>query len=409
MYNNVLSRSPTITTTAENTTVKTFINNTENVNKGTAKEYRKRLDLFGRFIVETYDLSLDELVKTLVVEGHGPHIDIYSLFSKYVGWLRQRGTMSPRSIKTWTSTARHYLETLDVEISPRKWQLKVKMPSIVRVNKESLTKEDIQIILNSCSSVKLKTYLLWLAATGCRATETLSVRTCDINFNVSPATCKLRGQFTKTKISRTILLTRELTEQLRTWIKFKHRSRSIGYYDSKNKKTVNKEIKPIENKKLLLFSINWKKDPSLEYLYTTYLMDFEKTLDRLGGKYAEFEEDNGGKRRKITLHSFRRFVKGCISDLGLADFSEYYLGNQGSVYWTRSPKEIVGLFAKCEPYLTFLNYTSLETKSNDLKTSNERLQSEVIELRENIYKIMEMIQENPKLARVKPEALTRDE
>lgn len=49
-------------------------------------------------------------------------------------------------------------------------------------------------------------------------------------------------------------------------------------------------------------------------------MAFEKTLDRLGGKYAEYEDDNG-KRRKITLHSFRRFVKGTISDLGLADYS----------------------------------------------------------------------------------------
>src|SRR5215208_70128 len=277
-----MSRSQsTIIAAIKNTTVKTFINNTENVNKGTAKEYRKRLDLFGRFIFETYDLSLDELVKTLTVQGNGPQIDIYLLFSKYVSWLLQRGTMSPRSIKTWVSTARHYLETLDVEISPRKWQLKVKMPRVVRVDRESLSKEDIQTILNSCSSVKLKTYLLWLAATGCRATETLSVRTCDINFNVSPATCKLRGEFTKTKKSRILLLTGELTEQIKSWLKFKYRARSIGYYDSKNKKTVNKEIRPIENKQLLLFSINWKKDPGLEYLYTTYLMDFEKTLDRL--------------------------------------------------------------------------------------------------------------------------------
>jgi hypothetical protein len=151
-------------TAAENITVETFVNHAENVNKGTAKEYRKRLDLFGRFVFETYDLSLDELVRTLTVQGNGPQIDIYQLFSKYIGWLRQRGTFSPRSIKTWVSTARHYLETLDIEISPRKWQLKVKMPRVVRVDRESLTKEDIQTILNSCSSVKLKTYLLWLAA-----------------------------------------------------------------------------------------------------------------------------------------------------------------------------------------------------------------------------------------------------
>ena len=366
----------------------------------------KDLKLFAQFINDIYSLSLDELVITLTVMGKGPRIDVYSMFVKYIAWLKQRKTMSARSIKTWTSTARHFLEVQDVDISPRKWQLKVKMPRVVRPLRESLSKEDIQNILNSCSSPKLKTYLLWLAATGCRASESLSVRLSDINLEVQPATCKLRGEYTKTKTSRTILLTRELTEQIKSWLKFKYRVRSIGYYDSKNKKTINKMIRPVVNDKLLLFSTNWEKDPYLDHLYTTYLMAFERTLDRLGGKYAEFEEDNG-KRRKITLHSFRRFTKGCISDLGLADFSEYYLGHQGSVYWTRSPKEIVDLFEKCEPYLTFLNYTSLETKSNDLKTRNERLESEVMELRENINKIMEMIQENPKLARVKPDVLTK--
>ena len=389
------------------TTVESFINNVSIQNIGTAREYKKRLVLFSRFVSETYNLTLDELVRTLTMQGCGPRINTYELFSSYIVWLRHKGTMSPRSIKTWVATARHYLETLDVEISPRKWQLKVKMPKVIKSKKESLTKEDIQIILNACSSVKLKTYLLWLAATGCRASESLSVRLCDINFKVEPTTCKLRGQFTKTKTSRTILLTGELTEQIKAWLKFKYRIRSIGYYDSKNKKTVNRIINPVINDKLLLFSTNWEKDPHLEHLYTTYLMAFERTLDRLGGKFAEFEDDDGdnGKRRKITLHSFRRFVKGCISDLGLSDFSEYYLGHQGSVYWTRSPKEIVDLFLKCEPYLTFLNYHALETKSNDMKTRLEETERRYEELRDDMHRLMEMVRQNPKLAHVKTDVL----
>ena len=46
---------------------------------------------------------------------------------------------------------------------------------------------------------------------------------------------------------------------------------------------------------------------------------FEKTLDRMG-KGAR-EHGNKG-RRQITFHSFRRFVKTTISDLGYQDFSE---------------------------------------------------------------------------------------
>ena len=366
----------------------------------------KDLKLFAQFINDIYSLSLDELVITLTVMGKGPRIDVYSMFVKYIAWLKQRKTMSARSIKTWTSTARHFLEVQDVDISPRKWQLKVKMPRVVRPLRESLSKEDIQNILNSCSSPKLKTYLLWLAATGCRASESLSVRLSDINLEVQPATCKLRGEYTKTKTSRTILLTRELTEQIKSWLKFKYRVRSIGYYDSKNKKTINKMIRPVVNDKLLLFSTNWEKDPYLDHLYTTYLMAFERTLDRLGGKYAEFEDDNR-KRRKITLHSFRRFVKSTISDLGNSDYSEYYIGHQGSVYWTRSAKEIVDLFLKVEPALTFMDMSSIEQHGKDVESRLEFMERQNRELTENIQRIMEMIQENPKLAHVKPEVLVK--
>jgi integrase len=139
--------------------------------------------------------------------------------------------MSPRSIKTWVSTARHYLETYDVDISPRKWQLKVRMPRVGRTEKAALSKEDIQIILNACTSPRLKTYVLFLCATGCRANEPLSIRIGDINFDKDPPTIHLKAEHTKTRTARTLYLTRELTEQLKDWIKFKHRTRSIGYYD----------------------------------------------------------------------------------------------------------------------------------------------------------------------------------
>ena len=50
-------------------------------------------------------------------------------------------------------------------------------------------------------------------------------------------------------------------------------------------------------------------------------------------------EDGNNKRRKITLHSFRRYVKSTISDLGYQDFSEYFIGHSGSTYWTKKESE----------------------------------------------------------------------
>jgi integrase len=316
--------------------------------------------------------------------------------------------MSPRSIKDWVSTSRHFLEVYDVEISPRKFQLKVKLPRVIRPVREALTKEDIQTILNACPSIKLKTYILFLASAGTRATETLSIRLCDINLKTDPATAFIRGEYTKTKASRTIFLTSELAEAIKSWIEYKHRTRRISYYVTKNntRKVVNKTTTPIMNDKVYLFASDAEKNPRLENLYTGYLMSFEKTLDRLGGKFAEFEDDNK-RRRKITLHSFRRFTKSSISDLGLSDYSEYYIGHQGSVYWQKSLKEKIELFRKVEPYLTFLDTKSLELRHADTQSRLEKMEKENLDLRENINKIMEMIQQNPDLANVKPETLAK--
>jgi vacuolar-type H+-ATPase subunit D/Vma8 len=55
--------------------------------------------------------------------------------------------------------------------------------------------------------------------------------------------------------------------------------------------------------------------------------------------------------------------------------------------------------------LTYLDQRGLEQKQTDLQTRLETMEEENKELRGNIKTIMEMIQQNPKLANVKPEVL----
>jgi hypothetical protein len=98
---------------------------------------------------------------------------------------------------------------------------------------------------------------------------------------------------------------------------------------------------------------------------------FEKTLDRMG-KGAR-EVGNKG-RRQITFHSFRRFVKTTISDLGYRDFSEFMIGHAGSTYWRKKDSEKAELFKKVEPYLTYLNVHQLERRGADFETKLEELE-----------------------------------
>ena len=69
-----------------------------------------------------------------------------------------------------------------MEISPRKFKVKVRFPKSVLKPKETLDKNDIINILNGCSDIKLKTYVMLLAVTGARAVESLSIRIKDIDL-----------------------------------------------------------------------------------------------------------------------------------------------------------------------------------------------------------------------------------
>ena len=59
------------------------------------------------------------------------------------------------------------------------------------------------------------------------------------------------------------------------------------------------------------------KMPNPAVIYDDLARSFAKTLDRMG---KGEREDGNERRRQITLHSFRRFVKTTISDLDMPTF-----------------------------------------------------------------------------------------
>ena len=129
-----------------------------------------------------------------------------------------------------------------------------------------------------------------------------------------------------------------------------------------------------------------ENNPSVKGLYITLVGEFEKTLDRLGGKYAQYENSKK-RRRKFTLHSFRRHVKSTISDLGYGDFSEYIIGHSFSTYYRRPDKDKYELFQKIEPYLTYLDFASLERKGADISTRIEQVEQDNQKLRSYLEKM----------------------
>jgi integrase/recombinase XerD len=337
------------------------------MNKLTANEYHSRLKTFEVFIENKFSLFIDDVISKI---NNGKQ-DPYSLLTEYARYLGGQN-ISTLTLKQRVVTAKNFLEYHDIDISPRRFKLKVKLPKIIRKNKEALSKEDIIEILNYTSDIRTKTYVLLLASTGMRAREALSIRIKDLDLVSSPSKLFVRGEHTKTRTDRTIYLTDEATHQLKSWLNYKYRTRRVCYRREKDEKMITEYRSPKKNETDLVFAVyqNIEK-PNSFWLYHDLLKSFQMTLDR-NGKGAR--EDGNERRRQITLHSLRRFVKTTISDLGYADYSEYFIGHSGSTYWRKKDSEKAELFRKIEPYLTFLNVHQLERQGADIQTKIEELE-----------------------------------
>jgi integrase len=399
-----------------------YIKNIQQANKRTALEYEYRLSKFEKYILayqQQYQqqnqdrkrktiTSLDQVIEELKRSSN--KIDPYDLLSGFVAYIQEeQGIENPNTIRSFIITARNFLEYHDIEISPRKFKLRVRLPKPVVRRKEPIGKEEIREILLKCSDIKLKTYVMLLAATGMRATEALALRYKDFDFgddnNNHQAFVRIRGEFTKTRINRYVFLTRELVEQCKAWIDFKYRPRRITKVvshsnssssrddDNRNgshcNKTISQWIEPELSPDDMFFSMpRGRRRSSLQSLYVHMDEDFARTLDRIG--FGNRENGNKG-RREITFHSFRRFVKTTISDLGYQDFSEWYIGHAGSTYWRKKDSEKAELFRKIEPYLTFLDITGLESKGADMETKTEQVMAENLSLKQQVDELYRIL------------------
>ena len=84
------------------------------------------------------------------------------------------------------------------------------------------------------------------------------------------------------------------------------------------------------------------------------------------------------QRRKISFHSFRRFVKTVISNQVGQDYSEWFLGHSKSPYWTLKEVGRREIYAtKCMKYLTFLDYSTLEATGRNIESKLEEKDKQI--------------------------------
>jgi len=182
-----------------------------------------------------------------------------------------------------------------------------------------------------------------------------------IDFSLTPSKVHIREQYSKTKISRDIYISEEATIYLKQLIDWKYRVQKDHPSQTK-----------IRNEDLV-FSMrrqHSKEAANPQHLYYKILVEFQKLLTTVGLD----ERKEKMIRRKITLHSFRRFVKTVIANHTSTDYSEWFLGHKKSPYFVQKESERRLLYAtKCMPFLTFTNYSKLEEDASKKETEVEML------------------------------------
>ena len=130
----------------ENSLLSKYLTNVAVMNESTAVKYSERLKKFEVFVSEYYGFGIDEIVKQ-IMRGK---MDAYNVLGNYIRYLKEKinnYSISPITLKNHVITIKNFLEYSDIDISPRKFKLKVRLPKVVRKNKEALSKEDVVDIL----------------------------------------------------------------------------------------------------------------------------------------------------------------------------------------------------------------------------------------------------------------------
>ena len=342
-----------------------FLESISRNSKNSKKTYQTGLLHLHKFLDQNYPggkVTLETILEKLTKN----EINLYELLDRFVSFLLS-SKLSIHSIRIVMTAVRSYFAYYDIDVIPSKFKRKVKMPKLYREDEQPLDASDIRKILLACNNRRLKAYLLVLASGGMRTMEALAIRLKDIDFSVSPTKIRIRKEYAKTKVARDIYISDEATHYLKQWIDWKYRDKGNEWTKTKDPND-------------LVFGVyRAPSEPRPDNLYVKIIIEFEKLLSIAGLD----ERKEGMKRRKITLHSFRRFVKTVISDQVNQDYSEWFLGHNKSPYYTKKEHERREIYTtKCMKYLTFLDYTTLEATGKNIEAKLSEKEREIQLLRQ---------------------------
>ncbi len=347
----------------------------------TKNAYRTGIKKFLQFIfnLSNKELGKDVELEKLADEYFNSKRDFERDLVDFAVYL-SKNNVPPKSAGVYLAAVKEWFIFNGIELSQRVLkEIKHKKPKGgVKTVQEELSKEMLKTILNHCD-IRRKCLFMFLATTGCRISEALSIELDDLRLDLDPAEVIIRE--TKTGEVRIVFLTEEMKEVLQQWLKVREKFLYESYKRTENFRKVGKTQINLNDKRVFPFHKVTVEEWWIEVL--------EKT--------GYLRRDKVTGRATITLHSLRKYFRTQLVKAEIPyELIDAFMGhNRQSLQqiYTKFPKdEVVKIWKeKAEPALTIfgVDIEVIRRKEEELRKREEELQRKMNEIEERVQKRIE--------------------
>jgi integrase len=329
------------------------------------KGYTKKFKVFLQENNIVFDKDYVKILRRYDIDSEAMN-NKYEVLKQFYKYLQKKYPMLDAKTKNYHKYCIIALfNSLEIDINSKTLDKKLtnKDEVVARDSEEGFDKEFVIKFLQHCDDTRLKTWVLFMAATGWRPVESLTLRWADLldwENEDKKTRAYLHGDYTKTRRDRKRYITDELAEQLKIWKQEKYADKYTTQDNGNGKRKGIIDNKLKYNKRNLIFAKrNQNINPTTktemvrktQSLYDTLLKKFFTVRNKL--KIEEKNEDNG--HNLFTPKSLRHYVKTEVSMVTRdPEYSEYFIGHHIN-YRDRGGQREIDNFAIAEKALTFLD------------------------------------------------------
>ena len=324
----------------ETNTREEYLNSKSAIN--TRKMAESSLAQFGRFTKLEYHKTPEEIISDLKEDDKALE-KIYTVLNKWITWLGQDHpeiitylgkyknikktfkAIHPNTQKQYLNHIKGFLEDVGgFDINNRRLKKRVRLPKAEEENPEQITKEEVRILLDNCTSSKKKTMFMLMKDSGMRIGEVLQLKKKDFDMTKTPIEIHIPSFATKTKKSRITFVTRETRPILQRRLN---------------------QLNPDE----LVFGTNDDVRTSVN----TEISKFDYIRNKIGNTCPRFlEKYDSNDRYKISLHSLRSFTATQCAEAVDESFAHGIIGHKKYLgQYIRNQDKLAEKYLKSESYL----------------------------------------------------------